>query len=130
MWKVCAVAMSLDQTHSLFLKKDWKTHSFQTFQIQFLEEKTNKQAQTNENQVIGLFSKQMCFRLLKESNYRIQMCAELNAHYPKQALYMENRYLLASARIIFKLKGTNEICKTFQISRTPQEPVKKCSAFN
>lgn len=31
--------MTLDQTHRLFLKKDWKTHSFQTFQKQFLEEK-------------------------------------------------------------------------------------------
>lgn len=41
MWKVCAVAMTLDQTHSLFLKKDWKTH-FQTFQKQFMEEKQIK----------------------------------------------------------------------------------------
>lgn len=28
----------------------------------------------NENQVIGLFSRQMCFRLLKKSNEGTQMC--------------------------------------------------------
>lgn len=56
--------MTLDQTRNLFLKKDWKTHSFQIFQKQISGRKTNKQTQRNENQV----SKQMCFRLLEESN--------------------------------------------------------------
>lgn len=53
-----------------FKKGDGKLTALKLSRDSFGEKqnKTQKQNQMNENQVIGLFSKQICFRQLKESN--------------------------------------------------------------
>lgn len=53
-----------------FKKRDGKLMALKLSRDSFGEKqnKTQKQNQMNENQVIGLFSKQICFRQLKESN--------------------------------------------------------------